>query len=167
MLYIIVSIKQGETMNTKMVYNRTTKDFDIKPIDFKMGTDGKVVWYCGNITSNYSFENPKKGRHLTKNFLMYINLNSLLGKTSTKRGFYKYINKPLSKGNCCTFFRSIVESGIVSKHSEWNGNFTETTYSIGCNYHHYLEGNLRRYRYWKDGEWDMMIELPKTLLRNL
>jgi hypothetical protein len=109
-------------MNTRYVYNRTTKDFDIKPIDFKMGTDGKIVWLGGNITSNYTFENPKKGRHL---------------------------------------------SGIVSKHSEWNGNFTETTYSIGCNYHHYLEGNLRRYRFWKDGEWDMMIELPSTLLRNL
>ena len=143
-------------MNTRMVYNRTTKDFDIKPIDFKMGTDGKIVWLGGNITSNYTFENPKKGRHLTKNFLTYINMNSLLGKPSTKRGFYKWIGKELSNGNCSTFFRSIVESGIVSKHSEWNGNFTETTYSIGINYHHYLNGNLKRYRYYNDGNWDMM-----------
>ena len=82
-----------------------------------------------------------------------------MGIKPTKRGFYKFIGKPLSKGNCSTFFRSIVESGIVSKHSKWNGNFTETTYSIGINYHHWLNGNLRRYRYWKDGEWDLMVDI--------
>ena len=146
-------------MNTKMVYNRTTKKFDVKPINFKMGTDGKIVWYCGNITSNYNFENPKKGRHLTKGFLTYINLCQLKDIKPTKRGFYGWINKPLGRGNCSTFFRSIVESGIVSKHSKWNGRYTETYYSIGVNYHHYLKGNLRRYRYWKDGDWDLMLEL--------
>ena len=83
-------------------------------------------------------------------------MNSLLGKPSTKRGFYKWIGKPLSRGNCSTFFRSIVESGIVSKKSEWNGNFTETTYSIGINYHHYLNGNLERYHYGVYGDWDFM-----------
>ena len=143
-------------MNTKHTYNRTTKNFDVEPITFKINKEGKVTWYCGNITSGYSFSNPKRSRHLTRNFLTYINMNSLLGKPSTKRGFYKWINKPLSKGNCCTFFRSIVESGIVSKNSEWNGKFTETTYSIGINYTHYLNSNLQRYRYYNDGDWDRM-----------
>ena len=83
-------------------------------------------------------------------------MNSLLGKPSTKRGFYKWIGKELSNGNCSTFFRSIVESGIVSKKSEWNGKFTETTYSIGINYVHYLNGNLDRYNWYDNGDWDMM-----------
>ena len=143
-------------MNTKYTYNRTTKNFDIEPINFKMNDEGKVIWLCGNMTSQYTFSNPKKSRHLTRNFLTYINMNSLLGKPSTKRGFYKWIGKPLSRGNCSTFFRSIVESGIVSKKSEWNGKFTETTYSIGINYIHYLNGNLDRYRYYENGDWDMM-----------
>ena len=143
-------------MNTKHTYDRDTKEFNLEPIDFKINNEGKVVWYCGNSTSNYTFSNPNKSRHLTRNFLTYINMNSLLGKPSTKRGFYKWIGKPLGRGNCSTFFRSIVESGIVSKNSEWNGNFTETTYSIGINYHHYLNGNLERYHYGVNGSWDMM-----------
>jgi len=143
-------------MNTKHTYNRTTKNFDIEPINFKVDNNGKVIWYGGNSTSNYTFSNPKRSRHLTRNFLTYINMNSLLGKPSTKRGFYKWIGKPLSKGNCCTFFRSIVESGIVSKNSEWNGKFTETTYSIGINYTHYLNGNLERFHYGVNGSWELM-----------
>ena len=153
-------------MNTKYTYNRTTKNFDVEPINFKVD-NGKVIWWCGNTTSNYTFSNPKKSRHLTRNFLTYINMNSLLGKPSTKRGFYKWIGKELSNGNCSTFFRSIVESGIVSKTSKWNGKFTETTYSIGINYTHYLNGNLERYRYYENGDWDMMERFEGTPMNSL
>ena len=143
-------------MNTRQEYNRTTKKFDTKPIDFKIGKNEKVIWRCGNTTSNYTFSNPKRMGHLTKNFLRYIIKCQSNNVKPTKRGFYKFINKPLSNGNCSTFFRSIVESGIVSKHSEWNDNYTEVWYSIGINFHHYLNGNLDRYWYGSDGDWDLM-----------
>ena len=38
----------------------------------------------------------------------------------------------------------------------WNGKFTDTWFSIGENFHHYLNGDLDRYRYYTQGEWDML-----------
>ena len=114
-------------------------------MEFKIRkSNGKVCFRITNSSSNYSFSNPKNMGKTTKSFLRYVMNCQLLDVKPTKRGYYKYIGKPLTRGNLSTFFRSITERGIVEKHSEWNGSFNETWYSIGENFHHYLNGNLER-----------------------
>ena len=125
--------------------------------------DGKILFRILNSSSSYTFSNPKNMGKTTKSFLDYVMSCQLEGVKPTKRKYLESVGRSQSRGGdingyLSTFFRSIVESGIVSKNSEWNGNFTETTYSIGINYIHYLNGNLDRYRYYENGDWDMMKE---------
>ena len=54
------------------------------------------------------------------------------------------MGKKLVKGNMCTFFASIKDAGIVDLHQEWNGSYTDSWYTIGPNWNHYLNGNLKR-----------------------
>ena len=125
---------------------------------FKKSDDGKVIFRITNHSSSYEFRNPNRMGKTTKSFLDYVMTCQLNGVKSTKKGFLESNGRSQSRGGdingyLSTFFRSIVESGIVCKHTEWNGNFKETWYSIGENFHHYLNGNLERFRYGYHGKW--------------
>ena len=120
--------------------------------------DGKVIFRITNHSSSYEFRNPNKMGKTTKSFLDYVMSCQLEGVKPTKRKYLESVGRSQSRGGdingyLSTFFRSIVESGIVCKHTEWNGDFKETWYSIGENFHHYLNGNLERYRHGYHGKW--------------
>ena len=120
--------------------------------------DGKILFRILNSSSSYTFSNPKNMGKTTKSFLDYVMSCQLKDVKPTKKGFLESIGRSQSRGGdingyLSTFFRSIVESGIVSKHTEWNGNFNETWYSIGENFHHYLNGNLLKWNFRRDGNW--------------
>ena len=119
--------------------------------------DGKILFRITNSSSSYEFRNPSRMGKTTKSFLDYVMSCQLEGVKPTKRKYLESMGRSQSRGGdingyLSTFFRSIVESGIVSKHTEWNG-FKETWYSIGENFHHYLNGNLERYRHGYHGKW--------------
>ena len=130
---------------------KTTKQV----VKFKT-SNGKVLWKSNNSTSNYTFSNPKNMGNTTRSFLRYIISCQLIDIKPTRKGWYKYVGRQMTKGNLCTFFSSIVRSGIVQKHSEWNGDYNETWFSIGENFHQYLNGNLDRWKYYSQGEWDIL-----------
>ena len=120
--------------------------------------DGKILFRILNSSSSYTFSNPKNMGKTTKSFLDYVMSCQLEGIKPTKRKYLESMGRSQSRGGdingyLSTFFRSIVESGIVSKHTEWNGNFKETWYSIGENFHHYLNGNIEKYYHGKHGNW--------------
>ena len=119
--------------------------------------DGKILFRITNNSSSYEFRNPNKMGKTTKSFLDYVMSCQLEGVKPTKRKYLESLGRSQSRGGdingyLSTFFRSIVESGIVSKHTEWNG-FKETWYSIGENFHHYLNGNLLKWNFRRDGNW--------------
>ena len=122
---------------------------------------GEIIWRCTNSSSSYSFSNPNKSKKLTKGFLKYLINNQIGGKESTKRGFYEFIGKELTNGNLSTFFSSIKESGIVNVKKVGR----KYVYTIGKNFHHYLNGKVRRYNYYKDGHWgyDLKESIGKEL----
>ena len=111
----------------------------------------KVLWK-GNSQCTYKFENPDKGGWWIKNFMKYIRSCEKYGKVATKRSFMKLIGKShLDSGYMNTFFCAVKDAGIVTAHKEWNGSFTECTYTRGTNWDTYLEGKLERYSYKKHG----------------
>ena len=111
----------------------------------------KVLWK-GNLQCTYKFENPDKGGWWIKNFMKYIRSCEKYGKVATKRSFMKLINKShLDSGYMNTFFCAVKDAGIVTATKEWNGSFTECTYTRGTNWNTYLEGKLERYNYKKHG----------------
>ena len=125
---------------------------------FKKSDDGKVIFRITNHSSSYEFRNPNRMGKTTKSFLDYVMTCQLEGVKPTKRKYLESVGRSQSRGGdingyLSTFFRSITESGIVCKHTEWNGDFKETWYSIGENFHHYLNGNLERFRYGYHGKW--------------
>ena len=101
-------------------------------------------WKPMNKLSNYSFSDPKRMGHLTKDFMKYIRSAEKYGLKVTKRGFYKVLGRKLHPGNNCTFFASIKDAGIVELHKEWNGSYTESWYTKGPNWDTYLDGFLKR-----------------------
>ncbi len=125
--------------------------------------NGEIVWRCTNSSSSYTFNNPNKSRKLTKGFLKYLINNQISGETSTKKGFYKFVGKELNNGNCSTFFSSIKESGIVNVEKVGR----EYVYTIGENFHHYLNGNVRRYNWYKDGYWNFVGDIEKSIGKEL
>ena len=122
-------------------------------------SDGEIVWRCTNSTSSYTFSNPNKSKKLTKSFLKYLINNQVKGLKCTKKGFYEFIGRKLVNGNCSTFFSSIKESGIVNVKKVGR----EYVYTIGENFHHYLNGNVRRYNFYQDGHWKFVGNLEKSI----
>ena len=111
----------------------------------------KVLWK-GNSQCTYKFENPDKGGWWIKSFMKYIRSCEKYGKVATKRSFMKLIGKShLDSGYMNTFFCAVKDAGIVTATKEWNGSFTECTYTRGTNWNTYLEGKLERYNYKKHG----------------
>ena len=104
---------------------------------------GKVAWK-GNSQCTYKFENPNKEGWWIKNFMKYIRSCEKYGKVATKRHFMKVVGKRNDNSYMNTFFCAVKDAGIVALHKEWNGKFTESTYTRGTNWHTYLEGRLRR-----------------------
>ena len=104
---------------------------------------GKVEW-TGNRQCTYKFENPNKEGWWIKNFMKYIRSCEKYGKVATKRHFMKLTKKPLTHGHMNTFFAAIKDANIVELHKEWNGKYTECTYTRGYNWNVYLEGRLKR-----------------------
>jgi hypothetical protein len=104
----------------------------------------KNVTWSGNFQCTYKFENPDKGGWWIKNFMKYIKSCKSYGKTATKRSFMKLVDKPLTSGYMCTFFAAVKDAGIVTATKEWNGKFTECVYTMGPNWEHYLNSNLKR-----------------------
>lgn len=125
--------------------------------------NGKVVWKPNNHTSKITFSNPKRMGRLTKSFVKYIINNQISGKKSTKRGFYKYIGREYSDGHNSHFFGSIKDSGIVKM--ERVGR--EFHYTIGDNFHHYLNGDLVRYSFRKHGHWKYLTDMRKSIGKEL
>ena len=102
-------------------------------------------WVCNNFQCSYTFSNPDKGGWWIKNFMKYIRSCEAYGKIATKRSFMKLIGKShLGGGYMNTFFAAVKDAGIVEAKKEWNGSFTECTYTRGINWNHYLNGNLER-----------------------
>ena len=104
----------------------------------------KVKW-TGNHQCTYKFENPNKEGWWIKNFMKYIRSCEKYGKVATKRHFMRVVekgNKP--SGYMNTFFAAAKDAGIVAIHKEWNGKYTECTYTRGYNWNVYLEGRLKR-----------------------
>ena len=113
----------------------------------------KVMWKCNNFQCTYKFENPNKEGWWIKNFMKYIRSCEKYGMKATKRHFLKLIlNEGYSRGHMNTFFAAAKDAGIVAAHKEWNGNYTECTYTRGHNWNVYLEGRLERYNYSKHGD---------------
>ena len=105
----------------------------------------KVKWECNNFQCTYKFENPDKGGWWIKNFMKYIKSCEKYGMKATKRHFLKVIGKSdKPSGYMNTFFAAIKDANIVELHKEWNGSFTESTYTRGYNWNNYLKGKLRR-----------------------
>ena len=103
----------------------------------------KVKW-TGNRQCTYKFENPKKEGWWIKNFMKYIRSCEKYGKVATKRHFMKVVGKRNDNSYMNTFFCAVKDANIVELHKEWNGKFTECTYTRGYNWNVYLEGRLRR-----------------------
>ena len=111
----------------------------------------KVLWKGNNISSSYTFSNPSRMGYWTKAFMKYVKSADTYGIKATKKGFYKIMDKKLTKGNMNTFFASITQAGIVILNQEWNGSYTDSWYSIGPNWNNYLDGNLDRWNFRKHG----------------
>ena len=103
----------------------------------------KVKW-SGNSQCTYKFENPNNEGWWIKNFMKYIRSCERYNMKATKRHFMKLTGKPLTHGHMNTFFAAIKDASIVELHQEWNGSFTESTYTRGVNWNNYLNGNLER-----------------------
>ena len=118
-----------------------------------MRPTNKVKW-SGNRQCTYKFENPNKEGWWIKNFMKYIRSCEIYGMVATKKHFLKVLGlKHRNKGNINrvhgksymnTFFAAAKDAGIVAIHKEWNGKYTECTYTRGYNWNVYLEGRLRR-----------------------
>ena len=104
---------------------------------------GKVEW-SGNTQCTYKFENPNKEGWWIKNFMKYIRSCEKYGRVATKRHFMKVVGKRNDNSYMNTFFCAVKDANIVELHKEWNGKFTECTYTRGYNWNVYLEGRLRR-----------------------
>ncbi len=104
----------------------------------------KVTW-SGNFQCTYKFENPSREGWWIKNFMKYIRSCKSYDIPATKRSFMKLIGKShLGSGYMNTFFAAVRDARIVESKHEWNGSFTECTYTRGPNWNHYLNGNLER-----------------------
>ncbi len=103
----------------------------------------KVEWR-GNRQCTYKFENPNKEGWWIKNFMKYIRSCEKYGKVATKRHFMKVVGKRNDNSYMNTFFCAVKDANIVELHKEWNGKYTECTYTRGYNWNVYLEGRLRR-----------------------
>ena len=112
----------------------------------------KVLWKGNSFQSSYTFSNPSRMGYWTKAFMKYVKSADTYGIKATKKGFYKIMDKKLTKGNMNTFFASITQAGIVILNQEWNGSYTESWYRKGDNWFDYLEGKLERYTYYKHGD---------------
>ena len=105
---------------------------------------GRVTW-SGAAQCTYTFNNPNKEGWWIKNFMKFVRSCEIYGKPATKRGFMKLIGKDdLPSGHMNTFFAAVTNAGIVTAKKEWNGSFTECTFTQGSNWYHYLNGNLKR-----------------------
>ena len=104
----------------------------------------KKEWKCTNYSSGYKFENPDKEGWWIKNFMKYIRSCERYGRVATKKHFLKLVGKRTDNSYMNTFFASAKDAGIVALHKEWNGKYTECTYTRGYNWNVYLEGRLRR-----------------------
>ena len=105
---------------------------------------GTCTW-TGNRQCTYKFENPNKEGWWIKNFMKYIRSWEAYGKIATKRHFLKLVSKAgYGSSYMNTFFAAVKDAGIVTTNKEWNGKFTECTYTRGINWMAYLEGRLRR-----------------------
>ena len=111
--------------------------------DKEMEKLNKVEWR-GNRQCTYKFENPNKEGWWIKNFMKYIRSCEKYGKVATKRHFMKVVGKRNDNSYMNTFFCAVKDANIVELHKEWNGKFTECTYTRGINWMAYLEGRLRR-----------------------
>ena len=103
----------------------------------------KVKW-SGSTQCSYKFENPNKEGWWIKNFMKYIRSCEKYGRVATKRHFMKVVGKRNDNSYMNTFFCAVKDANIVELHKEWNGKFTECTYTRGYNWNVYLEGRLRR-----------------------
>ena len=104
--------------------------------------NGIVYWTNGTTNNMYSFNNFNRRGPLTKNFMKFVESCEKYGKPATKRSFYKIMNRELLPGNNNTFFMAIKTAGIVTATKEWNGIFTECTYTKGPNWDAYLKEGL-------------------------
>ena len=111
----------------------------------------KIEW-SGSTQCTYKFENPNKEGWWIKNFMKYIRSCEKYGKVATKRHFMKLVEKPTDNSYMNTFFAAVKDAGIVEAKKEWNGDYTECTYTRGSNWNVYLEGRLERYNYSKHGD---------------
>ena len=102
--------------------------------------------WSGNLQCTYKFENPAKEGWWIKNFMKYIRSCEKYGKIATKRHFLKLVlgTQEYGRGHMNTFFAAAKDAGIVELHKEWNGKFTESTYTRGYNWNVYLQGRLKR-----------------------
>ena len=100
--------------------------------------------WSGNRQCTYKFENPNKEGWWIKNFMKYIRSCERYGRVATKRHFMKVVGKRNDNSYMNTFFAAAKDAGIVELHKEWNGKYTESTYTRGYNWNVYLEGRLRR-----------------------
>ena len=105
--------------------------------------NGIVYWTNGTTNNMYSFNNFNRRGPFTAKFMKFVESCETYGKPATKRAFYKLIGREMLPGNMNTFFHAIKEAGIVTAHKEWNGSFTECTYTMGPNWNVYLNNNLR------------------------
>ena len=100
-------------------------------------------WVCNNFQCSYTFSNPDKGGWWIKNFMKYIKSCEKYGMKAKKRHFMKVINKSdKPSGYMNTFFAAVKDAGIVTATKEWNGIFTECTYTRGPNWDAYLKEGL-------------------------
>ena len=97
-----------------------------------------------SLPGNYTFSNPKNMGHLTKSFMKFVQSCELYERPATKRAFYNIMKWKIAPGNNSTFFAAIKDAGIVNLNKEWNGSYTESWYTMGPNWFHYLDGNLER-----------------------
>ena len=105
--------------------------------------NGIVYWTNGTTNNMYSFNNFNRRGPFTAKFMKFVESCETYGKPATKRAFYKLIGREMLPGNMNTFFPAIKEAGIVTAHKEWNGSFTECTYTMGPNWNVYLNNKLR------------------------